>query len=52
MEVIDKMVLMLFISSAIFMTIVICVFNKNPSKKLGGDWLKAWLERLKKNKKD
>lgn len=35
MEVIDKLVFMLFVSSAIFMTIVICVFNKYPSKKNG-----------------
>lgn len=48
MEVIDKLVFMLFVSSAIFITIVICVFNKYPSKKMGGDWLKEWLERLEK----
>lgn len=53
MEEIAKLVFMLFVSSAVFITIVICVSNKYPSNKMGGDWLKEWLERLeKKYKKD
>lgn len=53
MEEIAKLIFMLVAFFAVLITIVICVSNKYPSKKLGGDWLKAWLEELeKKNKKD
>ncbi len=52
MEEIAKLVFILTAFFASIITICICVSAKYPSKKLGGDWLKAWLERLKKNKKD
>ena len=53
MEETAKLVFILTAFFAIIITICICVSNKYPSKKLGGDWLKAWLERLeKKYKKD
>ena len=49
MEEIAKLVFILTAFFAIIITICICVSTKYPSKKLGGDWLKAWLERLEKN---
>ena len=48
MEEIAKLVFILTAFLASIITICSCVSAKYPSKKLGGDWLKAWLERLKK----
>lgn len=48
--------MLVFILTAFFASIIaicICISTKYPSKKMGGDWLKVWLERLeRKNKKD
>lgn len=53
MEEIAKLVFILTAFFASIITICICVSTKYPSKKLGGDRLKAWLEELeRKNKKD
>lgn len=51
MEEIAKLIFMLTAFFSVIITMVICVSEKYPSK-LCGDRLKAWLERLKKNKKD
>lgn len=53
MEEIAKLIFMLTAFFAVIITMVICVSAKYPSKKMGGDWLKEWLERLeRKNEKD
>lgn len=53
MEEIAKLVFILTVFFACIITICICISTKYPSKKMGGDWLKVWLERLeRKNKKD
>lgn len=53
MEEIAKLVFILTAFFASIITICICISTKYPSKKMGGDWLKVWLERLeRKNKKD
>lgn len=51
MEEIAKLVFILTVFFADIITIYLCVSTKYPSKKIGGDWLNAWLERLKKIRK-